>query len=153
MPVAFCYRKSLLSWLLSSALSLSLSLSFSLPNPPPPHHRDWPLLQAEDQLLKARAAGAQHASPMHPSHNPHPPPLTRPAGHAFAHYNEAALDFPPTYRYHKGDHSPQRDYLPLLCSDVPHPWDARRHPALTRRVRAPAPARCGGSLPLTTRNH
>jgi hypothetical protein len=41
--------------------------------------RDWPLLQAEDQLIKARQTG-----------------------HAFAHYSEALLDFPPTYRYHKG---------------------------------------------------
>jgi hypothetical protein len=64
--------------------------------------RDWPLLQAADQLIKARQLG-----------------------HAFADYNEAPLDFPPTYRYHKGvaprthaAYNDEKQRIPAWCDRV-----------------------------------
>jgi len=61
--------------------------------------KDWAQLQAEDQLIKARHAGK-----------------------AFVDYSEAVLNFPPTYRYHKGVtprvYNDEKLRIPAWCDRV-----------------------------------
>ena len=111
-----------------SAIALPLNrLSFVISS-----FRDWPALQCEDQLIKARQAGESltheisvslaaqqlqvaQSRDLCISSGTAAAGLTSRAGSAFVQYSEAVLSFPPTYRYHKGACCLHHIFAPVLC--------------------------------------